>query len=848
MQLILAEKPSVARDLARVLEVRTARPGCLEGPRHIVTWCVGHLVELDEPASYEPRWKAWRLDTLPMLPARFKLRPVASSQDQLTHVRRLLGDRRVREVVNACDAGREGELIFRYVYELAGCQLPVRRLWISSMTDEAIRAGLAALRAGADYDPLADAARCRSEADWLVGLNATRAVTVRHRSAGDSPLFSIGRVQTPTLALVATRDAAIAAFVPTPYWEVRGSFVASAAEAADAPMRFEALWTHEAPDPAEPRKTRSFTRLGSSTLAEQVITRAGAGTAVVESVRGRKTREAPPLLFDLTSLQRTANRRFGFSAARTLELAQALYETHKLLTYPRTDARHLSRDLIGALPNLFAGLASLNEYQPFAQRLLRDLDDKATGARFAGNRRVFDDAKVHDHHAVIPTLGKINERALAALNRDERRLYDLVVRRFLSAFFPDAEFAATEIVVRVGDARAVVPGGPRATASGGREAVRAGATTTGAGTTSAGEGERDEPVLDRLPDPPDRFVARGRVRLEAGWQEVAGIGADAAAGGDEAPTLPKLSEGTGLGGSYKGAAKQTRPPPPLTEATLLAAMETAGRTIEDEELRAAMKDSGLGTPATRAATIETLIKRAFVVRAGKNLNVTETGKALLAALPVTSLASSELTGRWEARLSRIARGLEGRVAFMQDIAKYVAEVVDAIKSAPVRPLPSSVMVARRPTADARGSSEPGRTRPATETRPSAEKSRGRSVAGVAAVAAVAAKTAEAPLSCPRCQQGTLLTGKRGWGCSRWREGCGFVVWFDLDGKRLTEALLRELVRKGKTRKTCWPRAGTEVAGHLVLDVGAPTDRGAVRFEPATKKTTKKTTQKTTQPG
>ncbi|HEY0710550.1 MAG TPA: DNA topoisomerase [Polyangia bacterium] len=854
MQLVLAEKPSVARDLARVLGVRTARPGCLEGPDHIITWCVGHLVELDEPASYDARWKAWRLDTLPMLPAHFKLRPVPSSQDQLVHVRRLLSDRRVREVVNACDAGREGELIFRYVYELTGCRLPVRRLWISSLTDDAIRAGFAALRAGADYDPLADAARCRSEADWLVGLNATRAVTVRHRTGGDSPLFSIGRVQTPTLALVAARDAAIAAFVPVSYWEVRGTFSVTGDETG-APARFEALWTHEAPDGTDPKKLRPLTRLASAALADELIARDEPAPAVVQTVRGRRTREPAPLLFDLTSLQRTANRRYGLSAARTLEIAQALYETHKLLTYPRTDARYLSRDLVGSLPKLFAGLAALDEYRSFAERLRRDLDDTKASARFAGNRRVFDDAKVHDHHAIIPTLGKINEGTLAGLSRDERRLYDLVVRRFLAAFCPDAEFAATEIVVKVGEGNA----------GGGGMASGSMASSEKLPGAASHEIEREEPRLDRLPPPPDRFVARGRVRLEAGWQEVAGIGAEA--GADEQPTLPKLEEGARLTGIYKSAAKQTRPPPPLTEATLLAAMETAGRTIEDEELRAAMKDSGLGTPATRAATIETLIKRGFVVRAGKNLNVTETGKALLAALPVTSLASSELTGRWEARLSRIARGLEGRAAFMQDIAKYVAEVVQAIKSAPVRPLPPSALRSSpspRPAGDrnerdgtrnaaagagapsgtgsyARETSAPVRAGkggggPARSRKPGAPRAVKASTAPKPARENVSAATDAAPLGCPRCRQGTLLTGKRGWGCSRWKEGCGFVVWFDLEGKRLTDSLLRDLVRKGKTRKTRWPRAGVEVAGHLVLDVAAPATHGAVRFEPAPPKT------------
>jgi DNA topoisomerase-3 len=836
MQLVLAEKPSVARDLARVLGARPGRGGAGSidaGPDRVITWCVGHLVELDEPASYDARWKAWRMDTLPMLPQRFRLRPVPSSADQLAHVRRLLRDGRFTEVVNACDAGREGELIFRYVYELVGCTLPVRRLWISSLTDEAIRQGFAGLKPGRDYDPLGDAARCRSEADWLVGLNATRAVTVRHRTGGDSPLFSIGRVQTPTLALVVGRDRAIAAFVPTSYWEVKGKFATAAGEG------FEALWTHH--DPARD-KARGLTRLAAAPQAEELVGRLEAATAsnavasgapVVESVRGKRTREPPPLLFDLTSLQRTANRRFGLSAARTLEIAQALYETHKVLTYPRTDSRYLSKDVAATVPKLVSSLAGHAEYRPFAQRLRDELADPAVLGRLANNRRVFDDAKVADHHAIIPT-GKPFE--LDRLSRDERRLFDLVARRFLAAFFPDAEFAATEVVVRVGAdtgrARPAPPPEPKK------------AEGKGDGKEADKEGDKEPEILAVLPPPPDRFVARGRVRLAAGWQEVAGFGGDAGAAGDDAPALPVLTEGAQLSGSYASMAKQTRPPPPLTEATLLAAMETAGRTIEDEELRAAMKDSGLGTPATRAATIETLIKRGFMLRAGKNLASTETGRALIQALPVPSLSSPELTGRWEARLSRIARGLETRPAFMADIAGYVAEVVDAIRAAPV----NSIMARGGPGEPARPAAapRPGAGVAARDAVPAARVATSpvvkvvkvplaRTEAPPTRAEAPLPNDAEPPLTCPRCHEGVLVTGKRGWGCSRWRQGCSFVVWFDLQGKRLSQAQLRELVGKGKTRKTRWPAGpagqGPPVPGHLVLDPGAPAGAGAVRFEP-----------------
>jgi len=800
MQLVIAEKPSVARDLARVLGVRGAGKHAIADARRTISWCIGHLVELEEPAAYDGRWKAWRLDALPMVPQAFKLRPVEGTRDHLRAVSDLLRDRRFTEVVNACDAGREGELIFRYVYELAGSRLPIRRLWISSMTDEAISRGFAALKAGHDYDPLADAARCRSEADWLVGMNATRAVTVARRSEAAAParkahghpgrggerglLYSIGRVQTPTLAIVVARERAITSFKPQDYWEVRGRFTTAGAAAAT----FAAGWSTPSP-----RGKGTASRLGAQALAAELVARTAAhgGAAdplgpIVERVKGTKSREAPPQLFDLTTLQRTANRRWGMSATRTLEAAQALYERHKLLTYPRTDSRHLSSDLADELPKLFRGLAQIADYQPFAETLL--------GTPPARPKRVFDDSKVHDHHAIIPT-GKVAR--LDALPEDERRIFDLVARRFLGAFFPDAEFALTDVVIRVG---------PADTAA--RKVEGAGA-----------EAAADEVMLSALPPPPDRFHARGRVRLSAGWQEVAQLGmgpaagrgarkdpagprGDAEADGEGEATLPPLSEGQRLDGAFESLARQTKPPPRHTEATLLGAMEYAGRDIADEALRAAMKDTGLGTPATRAATIETLVKRGFVTRQGKQVVATPTGIALIEGLPVASLASPELTGAWEARLARVARGQEQRAAFMNDIVRYVGDVVNAIRGAP----PGSPPVPVAP--------------------------------GPAQAVAVRARTPAAPageLLCPRCKQASLVTGKRGWGCARWREGCSFVIWFETAGRRLTDAQLRELIGKGKTRKASWSPNGDpseRLPGRLVLDAAAGPPAGSARFEPA----------------
>ncbi|HEY0991528.1 MAG TPA: DNA topoisomerase, partial [Kofleriaceae bacterium] len=511
MQLIVAEKPSVARDLSRVLGVRPAGRNYFEGPRCVVTWCVGHLVELEEPAAYDGRWKAWRLDSLPMLPPAFRLRPAKHALEQLRAVARLLGDRRFTSVVNACDAGREGELIFRYVYQYAGGGPPVQRLWISSLTDDAIRRGLAALRPGAQLDALGDAARSRSEADWLVGMNATRGITVRGRESGHDALYSIGRVQTPTLAMLVERERAIADFKPRDYWEIRGDFTTAAGE------RFSATWRRidAAASPAGASSERDTTRLGSIELARSIVARdiehRGAADPIgprVERLRARIEREPPPLLFDLTSLQRTANRRFGWSAARTLEIAQSLYERRKLVTYPRTDARHLTSDVARDLPRMFAALADVPDHAAFANELLAH-PPRPT-------RRVVDDAKVHDHHAIVPTGNAIR---LDALDRDEQRLFDLIARRFLGAFFPDAEFAVTEAWIRVLAADGPPPPFPSESRSSGATAVR-------------GDARAAEPrILEALPPPPDRYLARGRVRKVAGWQAVAGIDAVSAARG-----------------------------------------------------------------------------------------------------------------------------------------------------------------------------------------------------------------------------------------------------------------------------------------------------------------------------
>ncbi|MFO0607705.1 MAG: DNA topoisomerase [Polyangiales bacterium] len=771
MDLIVAEKPSVARDIARVVGASKRGDGFLEGPSHVVTWCIGHLVELEEPAHYDARWKAWRLDTLPMIPERFALRPVDGTRKQWTAVKNLLRDRRFARVVNACDAGREGELIFRHCYELAGARLPIARLWVSSLTDVALRAALAKLAPGDRYAPLADAARCRSEADWLVGMNATRALTVRSRGASGTqgPLLSVGRVQTPTLAMVVERERAIRAFVPKDYWEVFGDF-----RAGSGAETFRGRWEHD-------RRTA----LTALPLAESLVARASRETARVERVATKAQRVPPPLLFDLTTLQRRANTRFGWPAQKTLDLAQSLYENHKLITYPRTDSRHLSNDLRGELPETFDALATVPAYAVVAKQL------RAETPRVG--RRVFDDAKVSDHHAIIPTTRRPDTRQLSP---DEARLHDMVARSFLAVFMPDAEFELTTIVVKAGEGEA--------------PPVEIDAPDD----KPAREEEAPERFVEALPPPPDRFIARGRVRKVAGWQEVAGFGGDDERKGGVVPqALPAVRVGEVLAARYRHEAKKTQAPKRYTEAGLLAAMESCGKDVDDDELRAALKEAGLGTPATRAATIETLLKRAYIARREKALVATPTGEALVAAIPVAALRSPELTGRWEARLARMARGEERRDAFMRDIEGFVRELVGGLRQgAPVEaPLEAPAGEAAPTRVAARRGGAKGERTPRKERAPKAPK----------AMPAAASRVGEdTKVTCPVCGQATLMRGNRAWGCARWREGCRAVIPYEYGGKAITDAQLRDLATKGATRAAAWRVDGAEVKGRLRYDAKA----------------------------
>jgi DNA topoisomerase-3 len=717
--LVIAEKPSVARDLADALPGNFENhDSYLESDDTVITFAVGHLVELINPEDYDERFKKWRMADLPILPEEFQLRARdKKAEKQLKVIHKLLKRDDVTRIVNACDAGREGELIFAYIYETSGVDKPVERLWISSMTKTAIKEGFEKLRPGEQLAQLEAAARSRSEADWLVGMNATRAATIRGR-AWVGGVVSLGRVQTPTLALMVKREREIQAFVPEPYWLVHAQF----------DPRYEGLWFEG-----------EETRLKDGKRADEIAAKTSGADGVVESVERKEQSERAPLLYDLTSLQRDANRRYGFSARRTLSAAQSLYEDKKAITYPRTSSRWLSGDLVSQLKPTAATLQPIPDYAEAARYVL--------GLQQLPLGRVVNDSKVSDHHAIIPTDV---EHELDRFSPDERRIFDLVARRFLAVFHPPARYARTTIVTLVEE---------------------------------------------------ERFRSRGKITLEAGWRGVYGLESEEDKKArqqqeedseDESAELPPLEQGQAVKCvAAEVEAKETKPPPRYTEATLLSAMETAGKLIDDEELREAMKESGLGTPATRAETIETLIRREYIERAGKDLTPTPKGLQVITMLEEHPLTSPELTGDWEKRLTDIEHGEDDRGKFIKDIEDFTRATVEQIAALDKEKL--------RPERVELG-------------------------------------------PCPRCGAETgeiIKENSKAYGCTSWKSreetGCGFVIWKRVAGRTLTPEIARQLLEEGKTKEVISgfrSRAGKPFRARLVLN-----DEGKVEFDfPARKET------------
>ncbi len=643
MKVVLAEKPSVARELATFLGATSRCEGYFEGQGYQVTWALGHLATLKEPEDYNPALKRWSLATLPIVPARFELKLLdeKGSGQQFAVIKRLF--RAADEIVCATDAGREGELIFRYIQELAGATgKPTRRLWLNSLTPAAIRDAFRRLRPLSDYDALYAAARCRSQADWVVGLNATRYYTVRHRDAGGL-LWSVGRVQTPVLALVVRRDDEIRAFKPEPFWELLTLY----------------------------RKvTFKFTgnRFTKEDDAQAALGRVQGHPFVVRNIERKEERDLPPQLYDLTELQRDMNRRHGLSADATLKAAQALYEA-KLITYPRTDSRYLTNDMKGQIPGIFTDLRAL---QPEAIGRLN-----LAALVFTG--RIVDDTKVRDHHAIIPTGKEARDLAPAL-----QKVFDAIVTRLIASFYPACVKEVTSVN---GDSNGVP------------------------------------------------FRARGVRVLEPGWTVLYPARAEDKKPDEQA--LPAFL--VGETGPHEPFVKkgETTPPKPYTEASLLGAMETAGKLVDDEQLKEALKEKGLGTPATRAATIETLLGRGYIAREKKAIVATDAGRYLIALVRDRGLTSAVLTGEWESQLREIEHGRLDPARFMADIAGYTSGIV-------------------------RGAEEV-----IDETRLG---------------------------SCPRCCR-PVIEGKRGFGCSGWKEGCPFVLWREYKGGRLEIGHVRELLQR-----------------------------------------------------
>lgn len=610
--LIIAEKPSVANDIAKTLGGFTKHDDYFESDEYVLSSAVGHLLEIAVPEEYDVKRGKWTFAHLPMIPPHFALNPIAKTESRLKVLNKLIKRKDVSALINACDAGREGELIFRLIAQHAKAKQPIKRLWLQSMTADAIRSGFKKLRSDEEMLPLADAARCRSEADWLIGINGTRAMTAFNSKEGGFYLTTVGRVQTPTLSIVVEREEKIKNFVPRDFWEVRAEFVCAAGI-------YEGRWLDHQFKKDETDPEKKAERLWSKAAAESIVAacRTKQGNVTEES---KPATQMAPALFDLTSLQREANSKFGFSAKNTLGLAQALYEKHKVLTYPRTDSRHLPEDYLPSVKDALSKISEINNFQQFAAKILNNNWVKP-------NKRIFDNTKISDHFAIIPT-GHIPKN----LSEPEQKLYDLVTRRFMAVFFPAAEYQVTTRITEVSG---------------------------------------------------HQFKTEGKVMTNPGWLAIYGKEAQDDTDPENKGNLVAVAKGEKVKTEKVTAnGLVTKPPARYSEATLLSAMEGAGKLIDDEELREAMSGKGLGTPATRAAIIEGLLYEKYLLREGREL--IPTAKAfqlmtLLRGLGVDELTSPELTGGWENKLAQMERGKITREEFMREIAQMTQIIVKRAK-------------------------------------------------------------------------------------------------------------------------------------------------------------------------
>lgn len=687
MKLCITEKPSVAKDIAQILGADVRRDGYFEGGDYKVTWTFGHLCTLKEPGDYEERWKRWALGVLPMIPARFgiKVIPDKGIEKQFHVIESLISE--ADEVINCGDAGQEGELIQRWVMQKASVNCPVKRLWISSLTDESIREGFARLQPESDFDNLYHAGLSRAIGDWILGMNATRLYSLKYSSPGN--VLSIGRVQTPTLALIVQRHFEIENFKPEDYWELKTLYRGALFNATSG-------------------------RFKSPEEAETTLEAIKAYPMVIKDVQKKKGREAPPRLFDLTSLQVECNKKWGWTADETLRLIQSLYEK-KVTTYPRVDTTYLSEDIYPKIPGI---LRNMTPYTALTSAILAD--------KLPKSKKVFDNTKVTDHHAIIPT-----GQSPSVLVGNERQLYHLIALRFIAAFYPDCKFLSTTVLGEVDKT------GFKAT---GKVIEDAGWRIVYDNTPSNDDTKEDENSDDRiLPD----FTV-----------------------GESGPHEPSLQKRT------------TQPPKYYTEGTLLRAMESAGKTVEDEELREAMKENGIGRPSTRAAIIETLFKRKYIYRNRKSIMASQAGIDLISTINEDLLKSAKLTGLWENKLRRIERGDYSASDFIQELKTLINEIVINVLSDNSK---AKIIVDNTTKRLDKGDDDAGDLKKESSVKPPKPR---------------APRTTKfEQVECPVCGKGHILKGKTAFGCSRFREGCSLRLNFTDYPESLTPAKLKKILKK-----------------------------------------------------
>ena len=703
MIVCIAEKPSVARDIAEVLGARTRREGYIEGNGYQVTWTFGHLCTLKEPHEYTPSWKAWSLSGLPMIPPRFGIKVISDPgiEKQFSIIEKLMQN--ADQIINCGDAGQEGELIQRWVMQKAGAHCPVKRLWISSLTEESIREGFAHLKDQADFQPLYEAGLSRAIGDWTLGMNATRLYTLKYGQ--NRQVLSIGRVQTPTLALIVKRQLEIENFTPQQYWilatQYRDTNFSAIIKKSDEELVEEESEKKEGGKKVKEEDNRGIPPITDLATGEALLERIKNAPFIVTEVSSKKGTEAPPRLFDLTSLQVECNKKYGYSADETLKLIQSLYEK-KVTTYPRVDTTFLSDDIYPKCPGILAGL---KPYEALTAPL--------AGQTLIKSKKVFDNSKVTDHHAIIPT-----GQPPVNLTDMEKRVFDLVARRFIAVFYPDCKFSTTTVV---------------------------------------GEADGIE------------FKVTGKQILEPGWRVIFSKDSndETKEGGDEERVLPAFVKGESGPHLPSLNEKWTQPPRPYTEATLLRAMETAGKLVDNDELRDALKENGIGRPSTRAAIIETLFKRHYIRKERKNLIATPTGVELIGLIHEELLKSAELTGIWEKKLREIERKSYDASTFLEELKQMVAEVVNSVLCDNTNRRVTTIVEAVQEQ-----ESKETKKKAAAPKKPKAEKPKKVTKAETPAPKPQPSEDLVGK-PCPLCGKGTIIKGKTAYGCSEWKNGCTF---------------------------------------------------------------------------